>query len=67
MVCSELGEGSVEERVVVLESVCLVDRQHRPADGSEELLVLQQDLVRSEDGVKLESLVRMTPFVLSDL
>ena len=67
MVSPELGEGSVEERVIVLESMCLVDHQHRPADGTKELLVLQQDLVCSEDGVKLESLVRMTPFVLSDL
>lgn len=67
MVGPELCESSVEKRVVVLESVSLVHHQHCPADGPQELLVLQQNLVRGENGVKLQPLVRMAPFVLSDL
>ena len=67
MVGPELCERSVEKRVVVLESVSLVHHQDCPADGPQELFVLQQNLVRGENGVKLQPLVRMAPFVLSDL
>ena len=67
MVCSELSQSAIEERVVILQSMSLIHNQHRPVDGSKEMLVLQQNLICSEDGVKLEPLVGMTPLILSDL
>ena len=67
MVCPEFCECSVEKRVVVFESVSLVHHEDGPANGPQEQLVFEQDLIRSEDGVKLQFLVRVTPFVLPDL
>ena len=63
----ELQQSAVEQGVVILQAVSLVHHKHRPVDGPQEVLVLQQDLVRGENGVKLEPLVGMTPLVLSDL
>lgn len=67
MVGPELGQRAIEEGVVVLQTVSLIHYKYCPVDGSEEVLVLQQDLIRGEDGVKLEPLVGMTPLVLPNL
>ena len=67
MVGAELHEGPVEQGVVVLQPVGLVHHQHGPADGSQEGLVFQQDLVGGEDGIELQLPVGVGPLVFSNL
>ena len=64
----KLFERLVQQRVVVLEPMRLVDHQTGPADGAQKRLVLQQNLVRRQERVKLKSFVSgMTPLVLAQL
>ena len=65
--CVELCQGLVEAAVVVLESVCLVHNQHGPADGAEEVLVLQKDLVGCHENIKLELASGVAPLILTNL
>lgn len=67
MVGPELGQCAVEEGVVILETMSLIHHKYGPVDGTEEVLVLQQDLICGEDGVKLEALVGMTPLIFPNL
>ena len=67
MVGAELHEGPVEQGVVVLEAVGLVHHQHRPTDGPEEGLVLQEDLIGGENGIELQLPVGVGPLVFSNL
>ena len=57
MVGVKLHQRLVQERVVVLESMRLVDGERGPGHGTKERLVLQQDLVGRDDHVELQPLV----------
>ena len=68
MIGVKLHQRLVEERVVVLESMRLVDGERGPGHGTKERLVLQQDLVRRDDHIELQPLVSgMAPLELTNL
>ena len=67
MVGAEGHQRAVEEGVVIFEPVSLVHGEQRPRHRAQDLLVLQQDLIRGEDSIELELLVRVAPLILTDL
>lgn len=65
---SLLGYALSMKYIKYCEPVGLVDHEAGPGEGVELDLVLEQDLVSSEQGVELGSLVaRMNPFARSNL
>ena len=67
MVRAELHERAVQEGVVVLESVCLVHDERGPSHTTQEVLILEQNLVGGHQDVELQLPVRVAPLVLTDL
>ena len=44
----------IESRVIVFEAVGLINNQVVPTDAAQDLCILQDQLVRCDDGLKLE-------------
>lgn len=67
MIRPELHEGTIEKRIVVLQSVSFVDYQGGPGKASEELFVLEEDLIGGEERIELELVVGVADLMLTNL
>jgi len=54
MICAELHKSPIEEWVIILEPVSLINDEGSPRHTTQEVFVLQQDLICGHQDIKLE-------------
>ena len=67
MIGPELHQCTIEERVIILETVSLVHNQRSPGKAPQELLIFEEDLVGGKESVELDLVVGVPDLMLTNL
>ena len=67
MIGPELHQRAIEERVIILETVSLIDDQRGPGKAPKKLLVFEKNLIGGEQSIEFELSVGVPDLVITDL